>query len=121
MRQAVRVGRQILLSRMRSKGKTGIQSVAAVWRDNLALRTALSSVMSRSKAKCRRGRYTHCRRPHQIWDGEMDFDPVCVDDCRTVVCRAQDRAGEGTGRQLCFPYTRVRITIASAPIRAFKT
>ena len=32
----------------------------------------------------------------------MDFDPVCVDDCRTVVCRAQDRAGEGTGyaRQL---------------------
>jgi|GEM_PF-4881208 len=21
----------------------------------------------------------------------MDFDPVCVDDCRTVVCRAQDR------------------------------
>jgi len=51
----------------------------------------------------------------------MDFDPVCVDDCRTVVCRAQDRAGEGTGRQLCFPYTRVRITIASAPIRAFKT
>ena len=33
---------------------------------------------------------------------EMDFDPVCVDDCRTVVCRAPDRAGEGTGypRQL---------------------
>ena len=32
----------------------------------------------------------------------MDFDPVCVDDRRTVVCRAQDRAGEGTGypRQL---------------------
>jgi hypothetical protein len=32
----------------------------------------------------------------------MDFDPVCVDDCRTVVCRAQDRGGEGTGyaRQL---------------------
>jgi hypothetical protein len=67
------------------------------------------------------GRHSHCCKPHQIWDGEMDFDPVCVDDCRTVVCRAQDRAGEGTGRQLCFPYTRVRITIASAPIRAFKT
>jgi hypothetical protein len=33
---------------------------------------------------------------------EMDFDPVCVDDCRTVVCRTQDRAGEGNGyaRQL---------------------
>src|SRR6516162_3234920 len=33
---------------------------------------------------------------------EMDFDPVCVDDCRTVVRRAQDRGGEGTGfaRQL---------------------
>jgi len=33
---------------------------------------------------------------------EMDFDPVCVDYGRTVVCRAQDRAGEGTGyaRQL---------------------
>jgi len=27
----------------------------------------------------------------------MDFDPVRVDDCRTVVCRAQDRGGEGTG------------------------
>src|SRR5712675_148533 len=33
---------------------------------------------------------------------EMDFDPVCVDDCRTVVCRAQDHGREGTGyaRQL---------------------
>ena len=33
---------------------------------------------------------------------EMDLDPVCVDDCRTVVCRTQDRAGEGNGypRQL---------------------
>src|SRR5215467_9411706 len=33
---------------------------------------------------------------------EMDFDSVCVDDCRTVVCSAQDRGGEGTGfaRQL---------------------
>ena len=33
---------------------------------------------------------------------EMDFDPVCVDDCRTIVCRAQDRGGESTGyaRQL---------------------
>src|SRR5580704_17059576 len=32
----------------------------------------------------------------------MDFDPVCVDGCRTVVCRAQDRAGEVNGypRQL---------------------
>ena len=32
----------------------------------------------------------------------MDFDPVCVDDCRTVVCRAQDRGDESTGfaRQL---------------------
>src|SRR4030095_8869805 len=28
---------------------------------------------------------------------KMDFDPVCVDDCRTVVCRAQGHAGEGTG------------------------
>ena len=28
---------------------------------------------------------------------EMDLDPVRVDDCRTVVCRAQDRGGEGTG------------------------
>jgi len=33
---------------------------------------------------------------------EMDFDLVRVDDCRTVVCGAQDRAGEDTGcaRQL---------------------
>src|SRR5215471_6492143 len=32
----------------------------------------------------------------------MDLDPVCVDDCRTVVRRAQDRGGEGTefARQL---------------------
>src|SRR5947209_17847844 len=28
---------------------------------------------------------------------EMDFDPVCVDDCRTVVCCAQDHGREGTG------------------------
>src|SRR5437868_10296257 len=33
---------------------------------------------------------------------EMDFDPVCVDDRRTVVCRAQAGGGEDTGyaRQL---------------------
>src|ERR1051326_3421341 len=33
---------------------------------------------------------------------EMDFDRVRVDDCRTVVCHAQDRGGESTGygRQL---------------------
>src|ERR1700677_734930 len=35
MRQAVRVGRQILLSRIRSQGKTGIQSVAAVSSTNV--------------------------------------------------------------------------------------
>src|SRR5277367_1149464 len=29
---------------------------------------------------------------------EMDFDPVCVDDCRTVVHRAGDRGGEGSRR-----------------------
>src|SRR5579864_871483 len=28
----------------------------------------------------------------------MDLDPVCVDDCRTVVHRAGDRAGEGSRR-----------------------
>ena len=28
----------------------------------------------------------------------MDFDPVCVDDCRTVVHRAGDRGGEGSRR-----------------------
>src|ERR1700685_1999148 len=28
---------------------------------------------------------------------EMDFDPVCLDDCRTVICREQDCAGEATG------------------------
>ena len=200
MRQAVRVGRQILLSRMRSKGKTGLQSVAAVsstnvwavgaqrlvpsvsnaslhgdgstwslelltflpnqprqrrdscdglgvgalasncpdcrlanldrWTGEMALPRELgaldgpvfSDVSFEGSAIIRAGgRHSHCCKPHQIWDGEMDFHPVCVDDCRTVVCRAQDRAGEGTGRQLCFPYTRVRITIASAPIRAFKT
>jgi hypothetical protein len=36
----------------------------------------------------------------------MDFDPVCVDDCRTVVCRAQDhgRAATGYARQLGDPW-----------------
>src|SRR3954465_13612730 len=29
---------------------------------------------------------------------EMDFDPVCVDDCRTVVHGAGDRGGEGSRR-----------------------
>ena len=28
----------------------------------------------------------------------MDFDPVCVDDCRIVVHGAGDRGGEGSGR-----------------------
>jgi hypothetical protein len=28
---------------------------------------------------------------------EMDFDPVCVDNGRTSVCRKQDRDGEATG------------------------
>src|ERR1700726_4007817 len=35
MRQAVRVGRQVLLLRIRSQGKTGIQSVAAVSSTNV--------------------------------------------------------------------------------------
>src|ERR1700726_4912250 len=35
MRQAVRVGHQILLPRIRSQGKTGIQSVAAVSSTNV--------------------------------------------------------------------------------------
>ena len=28
---------------------------------------------------------------------EMDFDPVRMDDGRTVVCRATDRGGKGAG------------------------
>src|ERR1700721_2115713 len=28
---------------------------------------------------------------------EMDFDPVWVDDCGAVVCRATDRGGKGAG------------------------
>src|SRR5271156_5406509 len=28
---------------------------------------------------------------------EMDFGPVCVDDCSAVVCRATDRGGKGAG------------------------
>jgi hypothetical protein len=35
MRQAVRVGRQILLPRIRSQGKTGIQNVGAVSSTNV--------------------------------------------------------------------------------------
>jgi len=38
MRQAVRVGRQIALPRIRSQGKTGIQSVAAVSSTNVWFR-----------------------------------------------------------------------------------
>jgi hypothetical protein len=45
-------------------------------RENLALSTALSSVMSPSKVRynpCRRRRQTHCCRPHQIGDGRNGF------------------------------------------------
>src|SRR5580692_8856462 len=102
MRQAVRVGCQIRLPRIRSPGKTGMQSVAAVsstndcgvggfasncpiassqtWTggpvkllcpENLALSTALFSVMSASKVQLYsvpEGRHTNCCRPHQTWD-----------------------------------------------------
>ena len=50
MRQAVRVGRQILLPRIRSQGKTGIQSVAAVSSTNVWALVAKDFVPSVSNA-----------------------------------------------------------------------
>ena len=50
--------------------------VKLLCRENLTLTTALFSVMSPSNVSynpCRRGRHTHCRRPHQIWDGRDGF------------------------------------------------
>jgi hypothetical protein len=50
--------------------------VKLLCRENLALSTALSPVMSPSYVSynpCRRGRHTHCCRPHQIWDGRDGF------------------------------------------------
>src|SRR5579871_966292 len=43
----------------------------------------------------------------------MDFDPVCMDDCRTVVHRAGDRAGEVSqrARQLGVRCDRVRLLV----------
>src|SRR5580692_12380795 len=79
MRQAVRVGRQILLPRIRSQGKKGSAIIRAGEVD-----TPIAAGHTR------------------YGTDEMDLDLVSVDDCRTVVCRAQDCAGEGTGypRQL---------------------
>src|SRR5271170_6233093 len=54
MRQAVRVGRQILLPRLRSQGKTGIQSVAAVSSTNVRRSAAKDSVPSVSNASLHR-------------------------------------------------------------------
>src|SRR5690349_19186364 len=50
--------------------------------------------------------YNPCRRVEspiaaghtRYGTNEMDFDPVCVDDCRTVVHGAGDRGGEGSRR-----------------------
>src|SRR6266852_2526079 len=50
MRQAVRAGRQILLPRIRSQGKTGIQSVAAVSSTNVWALAAKDFVPSVSNA-----------------------------------------------------------------------
>src|SRR6266478_5444780 len=185
MRRAVRVGRQILLSRIRTQGKTGISKCGSGiqhkrlggWRPKtktlylpfqrlryigMAARGVLSSLPF-SPINLDKGPSTaamvvelsvcqqlpHCQLANlDRWTGEialsrelgalegpvlsdvsfegsaiiraggvdtpiaaghtkygtdeMDFDPVCVDDCRTVVCRAQDRGGECTGyaRQL---------------------
>ena len=52
MRQAVRVDRQVLVPRIRSQGKTGIQNVAAASSTNVwAVGTAVSSVMSSSEVQ----------------------------------------------------------------------
>src|SRR6267143_6297584 len=72
-----------------SQTRTG-GPVKLLCRENLALSTALFSVMSPANVS-----YNPCRRIDtpiaaghtRYGTDEMDFDPVCVDDCRTVVCR----------------------------------
>src|SRR5438094_9178917 len=68
------------------------------------MRSVLSDVLFEGSAIIRAGRVdTPIAAGHTRYGTEeMDFDPVCVDDCRTVVCRAQVGGGEGTGyaRQL---------------------
>ena len=80
--------------------------VKLLCRENLALPSAavLSDVSFEGSAIIRAGEVdTPIAAGHTRYGtDEMDFDLVRVDDCRTVVCGAQDRAGEDTGcaRQL---------------------
>ena len=81
-----------------------MQSVAAVSTTELGAfeGPVLSDVSFEASAIIRAGRFdTPIAAAHTRYGtDEMDFDRVCVDDCRTVVCRAQDRAGEVNGH-LC--------------------
>src|SRR5580704_13426760 len=149
MRQAVRVGCQIRLPRIRSPGKTGMQSVAAesstndwavggqrLWTfcfkrfvtlgwqhaESWALYLSPQSTWTKSLLQlrwtwgwrvcqqlpdCQLANPDRCTGeialPRELGalDGPVLGD-VCVEGCRTVVCRAQDRAGEVNGypRQL---------------------
>ena len=73
-------------------------------RPKLDKRSVLSDVSFEGSAIIRPGEVdTPIAQGHTRYGtDEMDFDPMCVDDCRTVVCGAQDHGREGTGyaRQL---------------------
>ena len=78
--------------------------------------SVLSAVSFECSAKIRAERVdTQIAAGHARYGtNEIDFDPVCVDDCRTVVRRAQNRDGESTGyaRQLgdCW-YARTHLLV----------
>src|SRR5580698_5328999 len=78
--------------------------------------SGLSAAMSRSSLRynpSRRERPTLAGGHTRYGTDEMDFDPVCVDDCRTVVHRAGDRSGEGSrrARQLGVRCDRIRLLV----------
>ena len=91
MRQAVRVGRQIPGWRFAERTCRSRRPVLSdVSFEGSAIIRDLEVDTPIARSYTRQG------------TDEMDFDPMCVDDCRTVVCRAQDHGREGTGyaRQL---------------------
>src|SRR5271163_2036220 len=76
MRQAVRIGHQ-----------------ESSWRYQWCV---LGEVSLEASAIIRAGGSTYLAAGHtRQGTDEMDFGPVCVDDCRAVVCRATDPGGEG--------------------------
>jgi len=117
VRQAVRTGHQILSPRIdpfkeqnrNSRCGSGIQKkrLGDGWRPKTLPRElraldgpGLNDVSCEGSAIIRPGEVdTPIARGHTRYGtDEMDFDPVCVDDRRTVVHRAGDGGGEGSRR-----------------------